>query len=416
MTMMTFHLIGNAHLDPVWLWDWREGLNEGLITCRTMLDLMDQYPDMTFIRGEAAIYQHIEKTDPATFARIKKRVAEGRWDVVGGTMVQPDTNLPATETFARHLTRGQQYFLRTFGHPVTAAWAADSFGHAAGLPDILAAAGINSFAFTRPDHQTLPLAKPAFWWEGPSGARIMGYRPLVGWYGSERDEMPRRLDGLLAAAQKGDLQNIGVFYGLGNHGGGPTRHHLAEIRQWAAAHPEIKVIHSGLHRLFAALRREIKGKRPNFLPVHKGEMNFCLQGCYASVAKFKFAYRSAEALAQRTESTDAAISASLNRQPADTGNIWDSILFNSFHDILPGSSIERAFDEQISWLGGATHQCREIELNSLNALAARIDTRVRKPRENYPSCNSLLVWNPHPQPYVGPLELEASLDYRHLPQ
>ena len=90
----TIHLIGNAHLDPVWLWDRREGLNEGITTVRTMLDLMDEFPEMTFIRGESAIYQHVEKYDPPTFARIKKMVQAGRWDVVGGTCIQPDTNLP----------------------------------------------------------------------------------------------------------------------------------------------------------------------------------------------------------------------------------------------------------------------------------------------------------------------------------
>ena len=94
----TFHLIANAHLDPVWLWDWREGLNEGIITSRTILDLMDEIDDLTCIRGEAVVYQHIEKYDPKTFARIKKYVAEGRWDIVGGTHVQPDMNLTGTET------------------------------------------------------------------------------------------------------------------------------------------------------------------------------------------------------------------------------------------------------------------------------------------------------------------------------
>src|ERR1043165_4655328 len=98
MPRLTVHLVANAHLDPVWLWDWREGMNEGIITCRTMLDLMDADPDFSFIRGEAAIYRHIQEHDPATFARIRQRVAEGRWDVVGGTWLQADTNLPATET------------------------------------------------------------------------------------------------------------------------------------------------------------------------------------------------------------------------------------------------------------------------------------------------------------------------------
>jgi len=416
MPQFVFHLLGNAHLDPVWLWDWREGLNEGLITCRTILDLMDEDPELTFCRGEAAIYQHIEITDPPTFARIRARIAEGRWEVIGGTMLQPDTNLPATETFARHFLHGQDYFTRTFGSPVRVAWAADSFGHAAGLPDIMAAAGINFFAFTRPDPKTVPLAKPAFWWQGPGEARILSYRPPMGWYGTEHDEPTRRLDGLLAEAIKGDLKNVGVFYGLGDHGGGPTRRQLADIRQWAAAHPEVKVMHSGMHRFFGALQAEIAHRPKAFLPTHLGELNFCLRGCYASVAKFKYAYRHTEALVQRAENTDATISAALDRTPADTGSIWDSVLFNSFHDILPGTSIERAMEEQIAWLCGAQHESRRIELSALNALASQIDTRVRKPRGHAPSGVSALVWNPHPHPFEGPLEIEACMDYRPIPQ
>src|ERR1700761_155097 len=104
MKKVTFHLLANAHLDPVWLWDWREGLNEGILTVRAVLDLMDEDPKLTFIRGEAAIYEHIQAHDSATFARIKKYVEAGRWDIVGGTYIQPDTNLPATEILSRQFT------------------------------------------------------------------------------------------------------------------------------------------------------------------------------------------------------------------------------------------------------------------------------------------------------------------------
>src|SRR4051812_21791733 len=173
MPKFTFHLIPNAHLDPVWLWDWREGLNEGLITCRTILDLMDDNPKLTFIRGESAIYQHIERTDPDTFKRIARYVKGGGGGVGGGTVIHPTTNLPATETFARHFLHGKKYFRDRFGVDVTVAWAADSFGHAAGLPEILAAAGMKSFAFSRPAPNILPLEKSAFWWEGPGGSRVL---------------------------------------------------------------------------------------------------------------------------------------------------------------------------------------------------------------------------------------------------
>ncbi len=415
MSNLTFHLIANAHLDPVWLWDWREGLNQGIITCRAILDLMDEFPALTCIRGEAALYEHIERCDPSTFTRIRAMVDAGRWDVVGGVMVQPDTNLTGTETFCRHLNLAVNYFKQKLGVRPTAAWAADSFGHSAGLPEIFSAAGMDSIAFTRPGQGIVPIAKNAFWWVSPSGARIMGYRPRAGWYGCERDEMPRRLDGCLEEAKRQDLENVGIFYGLGDHGGGPTRRHLKDIADWTARHPEVKVVHSGLHPLFAALRKEVKRKGDKLLPTVKGELNFCLRGCYSSVAKFKFLYRKTEALAASRERTLAAVEHATGAKTlSNLDAIWKTVCFNSFHDILPGSSIERAYDDQIAWLGGAIHRCGTLELDALNQLAAQVDTRRSKPQPSgdAPQTISILVWNPLPREYQGPLELEAHLDDR----
>ena len=411
----TIHLIANAHLDPVWLWDRREGINEGITTVRTILNLMNEFEELTFIRGEAAIYQHIEKYDPQTFTCIGEMVAAGRWDVVGGTYIQPDTNLTGAETLVRHLVRGQRYFRSRFGKTVTAGWQADSFGHSAGLPEILAAGGIDFFAFNRPQPNILPLEEPTFWWLGEGGARILAYRLATAWYGCERDEIPKRLDATLEASAKSGLDNIACFYGLGNHGGGPSRRHLLEIRAWAQAHPEVNVVHSGLHRLAVALRRELARKGEELIPVHRGELNHCLRGCYSSVAKFKFPYRRSEALLGQAEATDAVIAAAQHRPAADLSKAWDTMLFNSFHDILPGSSIERAMDDQIHSLGGILHDAAETEFAALNALAAGIDTTLtRKPATDHPSAVAALVWNPHPFRYDGHIELETNLDYRPL--
>jgi alpha-mannosidase len=329
-------------------------------------------------------------------------VKDGRWDVVGGTVVQPDTNMPGTETFLRHFQEGQAYFRSRFGRVPSIAWAADSFGHSAGLPNVLAAAGMEGIAFTR----TGPVvpAKPAFWWESPTGARVLAYRLTVGWYGCERDAMPKRLDLAIAEAGKCDLRNIGLFFGLGNHGGGPTRRHLLDVRAWTQAHPEIRVVYSGLHRLFDDIRAENRD-----LPVHRGELNFCLRGCYSAVAKLKFTYRKAEALVNRAERTVTAIGAK-----ADLGEAWDAVLFNSFHDILPGTSIERAFDDQIGQLGGALYQAQRAELTALNALAMRVDTTVPAVAGDHPQAVPFLLWNPHPQEYRGHVELETCLDARPL--
>ncbi|PAW77604.1 MAG: hypothetical protein B9S32_09990 [Verrucomicrobia bacterium Tous-C9LFEB] len=411
---MQIHLIGNAHLDPVWLWDWQEGLNEGITTVKTILDMMDEDSDLTFIRGEAVIYEHIEKNDPETFDRIRQRVIEGRWDVVGGTYLQPDTNLAGIETLARHFTRGQLYFKSRFGSAPKVAWQADSFGHTAGLPEVLAAAGIESFAFTRPDFNRLPLREPAFWWKGAGGARILCYRPMMGWYGSNRDEVSGRLDGLVAAAEKSQVKTVGCFYGLGNHGGGPSRQQLLEIKKWAQAHPEIEVIHSGLHRFFKALRVEVESQPKDFLPLHEGELNFCLRGCYSAAARLKYLYRRAEESLNRSEKTDSMIAALTERDGADLSEAWDGILFNSFHDILPGSSIERALQDQQYWLGSVMHTSQHVELSALNELALRVDTTVKSVEHDKPTGVSALVWNPHSYPFQGHIELEACLDYRPI--
>ncbi len=413
MTRLTFHLIANAHLDPVWLWDWREGMNEGIATCKAMLDLMDEYPEFTFVRGEAAIYRHIEEHDPKMFRRIEKRVAQGRWDVVGGTWIQADTNLPSTETFVRQYLHGQDYLAKRFGKPVRVAWAADSFGHAAGLPDVMAGAGITGFAFTRPDERVVPLPLPAFWWEGCGGSRVLSYRPMSGWYGSERHEVGPKLDRLLEAASKQPLTQVGFFYGLGNHGGGASRRHLDEIRDWQRRHPEVEVVHSGLHRLLAAVADDARKQRIE-LPVHRGELNFCLRGCYASVAKFKWPFRRAEALLQASETLDALASTRIAAKPADLDAEWEGVLFGSFHDILPGSSIERAYDDQLAWLGAVTHRCQRLDLASMNVLASRIDIDVPSVTGDHPSAIPFLVWNPQPRPFVGHIELEGSLDYRPI--
>lgn len=417
---LTLHLIGSAHLDPVWLWDWREGMNEGVATCRAMADLLEEFPDFRFIRGEAAIYAHVERHAPALFERIRGLVAEGRWDVVGGNWIQPDTNLPCTEALLRQFVRGKGYFREKFGREVTAAWAADSFGHAAGVPDILAAAGMESFAFTRPQAGVLPLGSQAFWWEGAGGSRILSYRPHDGWYASERAEIGKRLDACAVRAERESLATVAMFYGLGNHGGGPSRAHLREIREWAERNPHVRVEHSGLHRFFAALREELVWRGEDAIPTHRGELNFCLRGCSASVARFKYAYRRAEAALLRSERTVAACAAVAGTAPAAEAaalaDAWDGLLFNAFHDILPGSAIERAFDDQLAQTGAVSMIAQRAETAALTDLAARIDTTAGawEVPADHPRPQPVLVWNPHPWALRTQVELEVSLDYRPL--
>jgi alpha-mannosidase len=411
---LTFHLIPNAHLDPVWLWDWREGFTEMVTTTRTILDLMDEYPELTFIRGEAFVYRALQQADPATFERVRQRIAEGRWEVVGGTMLQPDMNMPATETMVRQLLYAQRYFQEQFGLRARAGWSADCFGHSAHLPDLLAAAGIEYYAYTRP---TGVPESTTFWWVGPAGGRLLVHHPTVGWYGTERDEMLKRLDGLLAQA---DAQGgsgprvIPCLMGLGDHGGHPTRRQMDEVRSWAAAHPQVRVVFSGLTRYFDAVKTEIRTRPDLAIPVFRGEINFAPRGVYAANARFKFAYCKAEAAVRRAERIASGIAAASGTQPLDLREAWDAVLFNTFHDIMPGSSVERAYDEQHDWLSLAPHAARRADQQAFNVLSARVDTQVRRPVADMPGGVPFLAFNPHPWPYQGFLELETGLDYRPI--
>jgi alpha-mannosidase len=415
MKEFVVHVIPNAHLDPVWLWDYREGLNEGIATCRTILDLMDANPDLTFIRGEAAIYEHIRRTDPATFTRILKKIRTGRWDAVGGSWIQPDTNLLDSETLCRHYDVGLRYFRENLGVKVKCGWQADSFGHTAGLPEVFAAGGVENFAFTRPPIEHFPLRTPAFWWHGRGHAKILSYRSPIGWYGCERDEIPRRFDQLIPWSKKTTLRNIAVFIGLGNHGGGPSQRLVDDVRAWAAAHPEFDVRFGGLHSFFTALRKELAAPNAPKIDAVHGELNFSMRGCYASVARFKHGYRRAEHELQRAERTTALLQHAGLAPAPNLAPAWEAVLFNSFHDILPGSSIERAFDEQIDEVGGVRHTARESAFRALNHLAGRVRIILPKVAADHPKAVPYLLWNPHLHPVQTYLEIEGSIDHRPVP-
>ncbi len=366
------------------------------------------------MRGESSIYEHIEKTDPKTFERIGRMVESGRWDIVGGTYVQPDSNLASTESLCRQFEVGLNYFSKRFGITPRVAWQADSFGHTPGWPSILSAFGMNGFAFSRPQRKEFPMDSPAFWWKSQGPEKILCYRQHWLWYCSERFNLKAILDETLAGYTRCGFKNSGVFMGMGNHGGGPSRRHILETLEWAAAHPEVEVRFSTLHTLFDAIRSEIADGKD--LPVQQEEMGFCQRGCYSSTMKFKSAHRRSEASLSAAEVTQSVVGVGLKQaKGVSLEQAWKGTLFNTFHDILPGSSIERALEDQLALSGLVLHQSQQASLESLNQLALRVDTSVPSPAQpDLPTDVPLLVWNPLPRAYNGWIELEASLDYRPI--
>jgi len=177
----TIHLICNAHLDPVWLWQWQDGAAEAISTFRTAADLCESHDTFIFNHNEAVLYDWIREYEPQLFQRIQRLVRQGKWHIMGGWFLQPDCNMPSGESFVRHILLGRQFFSTWFGGESTTAVNVDSFGHSRGLVQILAKSGYDSYLFGRPRSGELELPDDEFIWIGFDGSRILTSR-MRGWY------------------------------------------------------------------------------------------------------------------------------------------------------------------------------------------------------------------------------------------
>ena len=222
------YMIGNAHIDPVWLWQWQEGLHEVRATFRSALDRMDEYEDFIFTCDSVAYLEWAEAVDPELFQRIARRVAEGRFVVVGGWWVEPDCNLPHGESFVRQALYAQRFLRQRFGRVATVGCNVDPFGHAATLPQLLAKAGIDAYMFLRPAPREKTLPAEVFWWATPDGSRVLAYRIPYNYESGGQATLATFIERALERAPAGE-QQLMIFYGVGNHGGGPTRENLDSI-------------------------------------------------------------------------------------------------------------------------------------------------------------------------------------------
>jgi alpha-mannosidase len=365
------HVIANAHMDPVWIWDWREGYGEVWATFRSALDRIAEHQDLIFTASSAAFHAWIEEHDPAMFAEIRAAVAAGRWYLAGGMWIEPDCNLPSGESMCRQLLAGQRYFRRAFGRIATVGYNPDSFGHSAGLPQLLTQAGLTSYVFMRPGEHERELPAHLFGWRDRSGAVLPAYRIPFD-YGTED---PAGIAGLLrdgAALAAAEGAPLMIFVGVGNHGGGPTRATLAEVDlavladSGLADEPALRYSDPG--RYFAARQAE--------LPEVTGELQHHAVGCYSVSAWAKAANDHAEAALLDAEITDliaAGLAARPARQP-ELSAAWGELLLCQFHDILAGTASSRACPTVASRFGHVETVADRVTTNAVYQIAHRVDT------------------------------------------
>ncbi len=399
--MENIYCIGNAHLDPVWLWRWQEGCAEVLQTFRSAVERLGEYDDFVFTCSSAAYYRWVEELDPELFEKIRALVKEGRWVPVGGWWVQPDCNLPSNESFARQGLYSQLYYYEKFGKICTVGYNVDSFGHSAMLPQFLTKAGMHTYVFQRPNTSENPdLPTDLFWWDSADGSRVLTYRLPAGYTASGTEDLDDayRLCSDRAAA---DGHGMMLFYGVGNHGGGPTKGDIEYIR--AKLHDEgwADAKFSSPDEFFEEqLQRELH------LPAHKGDLQHHASGCYSVTSRVKALNRKAENLLTAAEKFDTVASYVTGSKPqtAALGEAWKKVCFNQFHDILCGCAIREAYDDVAASEGSAIFTAEEIYNAALLRLSSLVDTwvdgvsdPVRHTRHddggNFP--RPVIVFNPH---------------------
>ncbi|MDF2630886.1 MAG: alpha-mannosidase, partial [Symbiobacteriaceae bacterium] len=391
MKQKKLYMIGNAHIDPVWMWQWQEGFQEVKATFRSALDRMKEFPDFIFTASSAAQYEWVELNDPAMFEEIRQRVAEGRWEVVGGWWVEPDCNHPSGESFVRQGLYGQRYFKEKLGVTARVGYCPDSFGHTGMLPQILKKSGMDFYIFMRPLPHMKGLPARLFHWESDDGSRVLAYRiPFEYLTGpGEIDSHVRRVAGEIRAPHTALM----CFYGVGNHGGGPTIANIKAIHQLHEDPAYPAMVCARTDEFFAAIAEP--------LPVVHTDLQHVASGTYAAHSAIKRWNRQAENLLVAAEKWSAlAEKVTGQPYPADFHRAWKNVLFNQFHDILAGTSIEPAYEDARDLYG----QAMSIASRGLNHAIQAISWRIGI--EPARGMKPVVIFNPLTWPVRQIVEME----------
>ncbi|MDO8681956.1 MAG: glycoside hydrolase family 38 C-terminal domain-containing protein [Armatimonadota bacterium] len=359
----TCHLVGHAHIDMNWLWLWPETVEVCQNTFTSVTNLMSEFPEFTFSQSQPTTYICVQDTKPDLFAKMKKQIKDGMWELTGGTWVEGDMNMASGESIVRQILYARRYFKETFGKTIDVCWEPDTFGHAWTVPQILKKSGLKYYYFFR-----CGKSEPIFWWEGPDGSRVLAFND-ADYNGTLRYH---HAEEVIDLNKRYGVKDAMIVYGVGDHGGGPTKADLetAVKMQNRMVLPNVKF--STFHNYMT----EIEAQKPK-LPVIKDEMNFVFEGCYTSHADIKRMNRVCENNLPVVEALSVIAESCGHRYPAATFREgWQITCFNQFHDILDGSGIHGTYDYSQELFDKVESAWTSTLADSFSALADDIDTSV----------------------------------------
>lgn len=386
-------MIGNAHLDPVWLWRWQDGYEAARATFRSVLDRMNEYPDFVFTSAAVCYYEWIERSEPEMFEEIRARVQEGRWRMVGGWWIQPDCNIPSGEGFARQALVAQRYLQEKFGVTARTGYNVDSFGHTGSLPKILRMCGMDRYVYMRPGIHERSYPAWTFKWQSPEGDSVDAFRiPFE--YCTWPDTIEAHAD--RCANEICNENGMMCFYGVGNHGGGPTKKNIDSIHAMDGKNGvSMKLSHPDEY--FDHVNRDL-------LPVVNGDLLHHASGCYAAHSGIKRWNRKAECALVTAEKWGFAAKTLLNRPDRQPELLpaWKKVLFNQFHDNLAGTSIIEGFEDAQQDYYYALSKADEVINESLQSIAGHIEVPFVEGAQPY------VVFNPHGFDAEYPVQIELA--------
>ncbi len=391
---MRIHLVPNSHIDPVWLWDKYEGIDEVLATFRSACDRLEEYPELTFSASSLQFYEWVLEYDRPLFERIKKNIAAGRWEIVGGWWVESDSNLPSEASMRKQAKLSKAFSLKHFGVSSDVAYLPDTFGHPATLPMILSETGFKYFIFCRPGaHENSDLPSNLFWWEY-KGCKVLAYR-LKHHYNQwvPENEHTGKLREILKDEEYSRSAVNCFLFGVGDHGGGPTIAQIESFNRLIKERPS-DLAYSTCKRFF-----DEAAEIPD-IPAYSGNLHMHAVGCYSIMRNIKQGVRGSEQqLAYAARSLKLAGKSSRCLDP-----LWKTTLFNQFHDILPGSCAPHAAQFACDELGGVAAECRNSAYGALKSVSGRTPSKVKE--------GEFRIFNTLPFDITCPLKIEAFSGYR----
>ena len=406
LKQFTIRAVGNSHIDMAWLWPESETVEVVRNTFRSALDLMREYPDFKFSMSSARTYEWMEEKYPEMFREIEQRVKEGRWEIVGGMWVEPDLNMPGGESLTRQILVGKRYFQKKFGVDVKIGWNPDSFGYNWQLPQIYKKSGIDYFVTQKLmwAHEFTTFPYKLFWWQSPDGSRLLTYFPHD--YGGSIEATPLASDlsvwiPSIYGPQLTGTPEMMHLYGVGDHGGGPTRTMLDTATQLMAPDAVFPKLEFSTATDFF---KTLDPKLPNMkVPVWNDELYFQYhRGVFTTQSDTKQGIRQSEETLLNAEKVSSLSFLYGRPYPGDQMQYaWKRLLFDHFHDIMPGSGIAVNYLEAKRNLDDVRRAGNDIIRDSLHEIAARVNTQA----EGVP----LLIFNPLSWPRTEVMQAEVQL-------